>query len=125
MRQRSHIRAMATGYIADGMAELPTGTVTFLFTDIEGSTRMLQELGDDYGAVLAEHERIIRGAVAAGDGVEVSTGGDSFFVVFTDARSALVAAAQAQRELFAHPWRMERPLRVRMGIHTGAGTLGG
>jgi predicted ATPase/class 3 adenylate cyclase len=116
---------MATGYIADGMTELPTGTVTFLFTDIEGSTRMLQDLGDRYGAVLAEHERIIRRAVAAGGGVEVSTGGDSFFVVFTNARSALAAAAQAQRELFAHPWGMERPLRVRMGIHTGAGTLGG
>jgi predicted ATPase/class 3 adenylate cyclase len=116
---------MATVYIAEGMAQLPTGTVTFLFTDIEGSTRMLQELGDGYTAVLAEHERIIRRAVDAGDGVEVSTGGDSFFVVFTDAGAAVSAAVRAQRDLFAYPWKSKRPLRVRMGIHTGAGTLGG
>jgi class 3 adenylate cyclase len=67
------------------MGELPTGTVTFLFTDIEGSTKLLQELGDEYADVLAEHRRILRDAFAAYDGVEVDTQGDAFFVAFARA----------------------------------------
>jgi predicted ATPase len=95
------------------MPELPTGTVTFLFTDIEGSTRLLETLGDDYADVLAEHRRILRDAFAAHDGVEVDTQGDAFFVAFQRATDAAAAAAEAQRVL------AEGPVRVRMGIHTG------
>ena len=95
------------------MAELPTGTVTFLFTDIEGSTKLLHELGDGYADVLAEHRRILRDAFAAHDGVEVDTQGDAFFVAFARATDAVDAAADSQRGL------AEGPVRVRMGIHTG------
>jgi predicted ATPase/class 3 adenylate cyclase len=95
------------------MAELPTGTVTFLFTDIEGSTRLLHELGDGYADVLAEHRQILRDAFAAHDGVEVDTQGDAFFVAFARATDAAAAAADSQRGL------AEGPVRVRMGVHTG------
>jgi predicted ATPase len=96
------------------MPELPTGTVTFLFTDIEGSTRFLAELGpESYAAALAEHRRIVRGVIAARDGVEVDTQGDAFFVAFREAVNALAAAREIQQKLSS------RPIRVRMGIHTG------
>ncbi len=107
------------------MPELPTGTVTFLFTDIEGSTRLLRELGEDYGALQDEHARIIRAAVASEGGVEVRTIGDAFFVVFPTAAAALRAAAAAQRALAPTAWRGGQTLRVRMGLHTGEGELGG
>jgi predicted ATPase/class 3 adenylate cyclase len=107
------------------MTELPTGTVTFLFTDIEGSTGLLQALGDRYGAVLDEHAAILRRAVADHGGVEVSTHGDAFFVVFTSPPAAVRAAVAAQRALTAHDWSPAPPVRVRMGVHTGEGTLGG
>jgi predicted ATPase/class 3 adenylate cyclase len=92
---------------------LPHGTVTFLFTDIEGSTRLLQELGDGYADVLAEHHRMLREEFARHGGVEVGTQGDSFFVAFAKASDAL-AAAEAARGALA-----DGPLRVRMGLHTG------
>jgi len=95
------------------MADLPTGTVTFLFTDIEGSTKLLRELGDEYAPVLAEHRRILRDAFAAHDGVEVDTQGDAFFVAFARARDAVAAGAAAQRAIASGP------IQVRMGIHTG------
>ncbi|MEP7360995.1 MAG: adenylate/guanylate cyclase domain-containing protein, partial [Chloroflexota bacterium] len=102
------------------MPELPTGTVTFLFTDIEGSTRLLHELGaEKYSLALAEHRRLLRDALAHHAGVEVDTQGDAFFVVFADAAGALGAAAEAQRALSAGP------IRVRMGLHTGAPHLSG
>ena len=86
------------------MRELPTGTVTFLFTDIEGSTRLLQELGDGYADALAEHRRLLRAAFERHGGVEVDTQGDAFFVVFASAEAALDAAVEAQRALAAgHP----------------------
>jgi predicted ATPase/class 3 adenylate cyclase len=107
------------------MTDLPTGTVTFLFTDVEGSTRLLQALGDRYSAVHDEHAAIIRRAVASGGGVEVSTHGDAFFVVFTSPAGAVRAAVAAQRGLAAHDWSPGPPVRVRMGLHTGEGTLGG
>jgi predicted ATPase/class 3 adenylate cyclase len=107
------------------MAKLPTGTVTFLFTDIEGSTKLLQELGDRYRAVRDEHVAILRRAIAGGGGVEVSTGGDSFFVAFPSPAGAVRAAVAAQRELAAHVWSHGEPLRVRMGLHTGEGALSG
>jgi predicted ATPase/class 3 adenylate cyclase len=93
--------------------DLPSGTVTFLFTDIEGSTRLLGELGDRYSEVLADHRRALREAIAANGGVEVDTQGDAFFVAFSRASDALEAAAQTQRALEAGP------VRVRMGLHTG------
>ena len=107
------------------MTDLPTGTVTFLFTDIQGSTGLLQTLGDRYAAVLDEHAAIIRRAVADGGGVEVSTHGDAFFAVFRGPAGAVGAAVAAQRGLAAHDWSPGPPVRVRMGLHTGEGTLGG
>jgi predicted ATPase/class 3 adenylate cyclase len=107
------------------MAELPTGTVTFLFTDIEGSTRLLQELGDGYAAARDEQAAIIRGACGECGGVEVSTQGDSFFLVFRSPVRALEAAVAAQRALAAHDWSPGPPVRVRMGLHTGEGITGG
>ncbi len=95
------------------MAELPTGTVTFLFTDVEGSTRLLHELGDCYADVLADHRRALRGAFARHGGVEVDTQGDALFVAFAKASDA-VAAALAGREALA-----AGPIKVRMGLHTG------
>ncbi|HZA79980.1 MAG TPA: adenylate/guanylate cyclase domain-containing protein, partial [Actinomycetes bacterium] len=107
------------------MAGLPTGTVTFLFTDIEGSTRLLQELGDRYAAVRDEHAAIVRRAVAEAGGVEVSTEGDSFFVAFASPLAAVRAAVAAQQGLAGHDWPPGPPVRVRMGLHTGDGVLGG
>jgi predicted ATPase len=98
------------------MRDLPTGTVTLLFTDIEGSTRLLEQLGAEYEHVLAEHHRLIREAVAAHDGVEVDTQGDSFLCAFARASDALGAAADAQRALAT------TRVRVRMGLHTGEPT---
>ncbi len=107
------------------MAELPTGTVTFLFTDIEGSTRLLQELGDRYAVVRDDHAAIVRRATAEGGGVQVSTGGDSFFLAFPTPAGAVRAAVAAQRGLATHDWSPGPPVRVRMGLHTGEGVLGG
>jgi predicted ATPase/class 3 adenylate cyclase len=92
---------------------LPTGVVTLLFTDVEGSTRLLHELGDDYGEALQEHRRRLRAAFAEHEGVEVDTQGDAFFVVFARASDAVAAAADCQRALAGGP------IRVRMGLHTG------
>ena len=94
------------------MRELPSGTVTFLFTDIEGSTRLLHELGDAYADALAEHRRVLREAFARHGGVEVDTQGDAFFVAFARASDALAAAREAQAAL-------NGPVRVRIGVHTG------
>jgi predicted ATPase/class 3 adenylate cyclase len=105
--------------------ELPTGTVTFLFSDIEGSTRLLQVLGDAYAAVRDEHAAIVRRAVAEAGGVEVSTEGDSFFVAFASPVAAVRAAVAAQQGLAGHDWTPGPPVAVRMGLHTGDGVLGG
>jgi predicted ATPase/class 3 adenylate cyclase len=93
--------------------ELPTGTVTFLFTDIEGSTVLLHTFGDRYAEVLAEHRQLLREAFERRNGVEVDTQGDAFFVAFARASDALTAAAEAQKALAGGP------VRVRIGIHTG------
>jgi predicted ATPase/class 3 adenylate cyclase len=107
-------------------APLPTGTVTFLFTDIEGSTTLLRAAGEDYGALLDEHRRLLRAAFAAHAGREVDTQGDSFFVAFAGPVEATAAAIDAQRSLAAHPWPPGRAVRVRMGLHTGeAATVSG
>jgi predicted ATPase/class 3 adenylate cyclase len=107
------------------VASLPTGTVTFLFTDIEGSTRLLEQLGDGYVAVRDTYAAIMRRAIAAGEGVEVGTEGDSFFAVFRSPEGAVRAAVEAQRELAVYRWAHGGPVRVRMGLHTGEGKLGG
>ena len=101
------------------MAARPRGTVTFLFTDVEGSTRLLKHLGERYGGVLDEHQRIVRAAFAAHGGDEIDTQGDAFFYVFSRARHAAEAAAAAQRELATHAWPEGAELRIRIGMHTG------
>src|SRR5947209_293952 len=95
------------------MSHLPTGVVTLLFTDVEGSTRLLHELGDDYGEALHEHRRRLRAACAGHEGIEVDTQGDAFFFAFARASHAVAAAADGQRALAGGP------IRVRMGLHTG------
>ena len=99
--------------------ELPTGTVTFLFTDIEGSTRLLQQLGDAYPELLSEHHRLLRGAVEGTGGVAIGSEGDSLFAAFPSAIAALDAAVEAQRGLAGHNWPGGAEVRVRMGLHTG------
>jgi WD40 repeat protein/class 3 adenylate cyclase/energy-coupling factor transporter ATP-binding protein EcfA2 len=101
------------------MSDLPAGRVTFLFTDIEGSTRLLHALGDRYAGVLADHRRLLRATFARHAGVEVDTQGDSFFVAFPDPSQALAAAEEGQRALAGHEWPGDTALRVRMGVHTG------
>jgi class 3 adenylate cyclase/ABC-type glycerol-3-phosphate transport system substrate-binding protein len=101
------------------MADLPTGTVTFLFTDIEGSTRLLKQLGHRYGDVLTEHQGILRASFAAHGGREVDTQGDSFFAAFARAGDAVACAIDAQRALEAHNWPEDARVRVRMGLHSG------
>src|SRR6516165_7059483 len=102
------------------MAALPTGTVTFLFTDIEGSTTLLQRLGDrEYAEVQEEHRRLLRAAFEQGNGQEVDRQGDAFLVAFSRARDAVGAAVAAQLALRKHAWQHGAPVRVRMGLHTG------
>jgi predicted ATPase len=99
--------------------ELPSGTVTFLFTDVEGSTKLLHELGAEaYSVALADHRRIVREAFSAHGGVEVDTQGDAFFISFATAPGAIETARRAQEEL------ARGPIRVRMGIHTGTPLVG-
>ena len=100
------------------MPSLPSGTVTFVFTDIEESTALLQKLGDAYAGVLAEHRRIVRGAFGA-SGVEIDTQGDAFFYAFPRAREAVAAAVEVQRAHAAHDWPTDSAVRVRIGLHTG------
>ncbi len=101
------------------MTEPPTGTVTMLFTDIEGSTPLVHTLGDDYGAVLGQERRLLRKAVTDSRGYEVDSRADELFAVFQRAEDGVVAAVAAQRLLSAHAWPEGSPVRVRMGLHTG------
>src|SRR5579871_6574982 len=97
-----------------GVRDLPAGTVTFLFTDVEGSTRLLHELGpEQYASALLEHRRVLRDCFGRHGGVEVDTQGDAFFVAFPSAEAAVAAAHDAQAELAAGP------VVVRMGLHAG------
>jgi class 3 adenylate cyclase len=102
----------------------PGGTVTFLFTDIEGSTSLLQRLGDDYTQVVADHRRLLRDVFQKADGREVDTQGDAFFYSFTRARDAVRAAVDGQRALAEHSWPQGAEVRVRIGLHTGEPTVG-
>ena len=101
------------------MPSLPAGTVTLLFTDIEGSTRLLQDLGDAYARVLTDHRQLLRGRFEEHGGVVVDTQGDAFFVAFASAGDAVAAAVEAQRDLASHAWPESVTPRVRMAIHTG------
>ena len=107
------------------VGELPTGTITFLFTDIEGSTRLLHELGDGFGEVLGQHHRILRAALARHNGAEVTTEGDAFFVAFETVTDAVNAAADMQLSLAEYRERSGVDLWVRMGLHTGEAQLVG
>src|SRR5262245_5011445 len=101
------------------MGELPVGTVTLLFSDIEGSTRLLQRVGDAYADLLAEHRRLLEEAFRRHDGHVLDSEGDAFFVAFAAAGDAVSAAAEAQLALAGHDWPGENEIRVRMGLHTG------
>jgi predicted ATPase/class 3 adenylate cyclase len=107
------------------MVDLPTGTVTFLFTDIEGSTRLIQKIGGQWKGVLEDHNRLVGDAIHEAGGIGLRTEGDSFFAVFRSAPAAVAAAERAQRALAVHPWLPDAAIRVRMGMHTGEGAIGG
>ena len=102
---------MATG--------LPAGTVTFLFADVEGSTRLLQSLGDRYADLLADQRRLFRKIIGEGGGCEVDAQGDSFFFAFSSAKDALTAAVATQRAIAVHAWPEGARVHIRMGLHTG------
>ena len=101
------------------MSDLPRGTVTLLFTDIEASTALVQRLGESYAEVLVDHRRLVRGAAEGAGGVEIECRADELFIAFPSARDAASAAVEAQRALLHHSWPTEVDLRVRMGLHTG------
>lgn len=121
-RQHNGLVAAPSPAISRG---LPTGTVTFVITDVEGSTRLLLTLGEEYAQALEAHTSLLRAAVTDAGGTVVSTAGDSVFAVFPSARGAAEAAVAAQRSLHAHPWPGGHPVRVRIGLHSGEGVLGG
>ena len=102
---------------------MPEGTVTFVFTDVDGSTKLIQSLGDRYAGVLAEHRRLLRGAMEAHGGHEVDVTGDGCFLAFASARQAVAAAADVQRALRNHTWPRGAEVCVRIGIHSGEPTI--
>src|SRR5690242_20111433 len=102
------------------MAELPSGTVTFLFTDIEGSTARWEQQPEAMRVALARHDALLRASISAHGGHVVKTTGDGFHAVFSRAPAAVTAALEAQRQLQAEPWGEIWPVRVRMALHTGA-----
>jgi class 3 adenylate cyclase len=103
---------------------LPGGTVTFLFSDIEGSTQLLERLGDRYEDVDRDHRRILRQRLSESGGREIDNQGDAFFFSFPRAKDAVAAAVAAQRQLAAHTWPDGVEVRIRMGLHTGEPTVG-
>jgi len=106
------------------VSSLPSGTVTFLFTDIEGSTALLRELGDGYAEVLARERKILRETLGSAGGQEIDTQGDAFFFSFTRARDAVAGAVAAQRALAEHDWPGGVAVKVRIGLHTGEPSVG-
>ena len=116
-------QGVATGQRQSSLHDLPRGTVTLLFTDMEGSTQLLQQLGDRYASVLAECRQLLRAAFQHWSGHEVDTQGDVFFVVFARATDVVSAAVDAQRAISSHPWPEGTTVRVRMGLHTGEPSL--
>jgi class 3 adenylate cyclase len=106
------------------VSSLPGGTVTFLFSDIEGSTRVLEQLGDRYAGVLRDHRQILRARFGEAGGHEIDAQGDAFFFSFTRAKDAVTGAVAAQRDLVAHEWPDGVEVKARMGLHTGEPTVG-
>jgi class 3 adenylate cyclase len=106
------------------MAQLPAGTVTFVFTDLEGSTALVKQLGDDYGEVLSQHRRIVRDVFGTAGGTEIDTQGDAFFYAFPRAREAVGAAVEVQRRHAVAEWPSGVEVRVRIGLHTGEPAVG-
>ena len=106
------------------MDALPGGTVTFLFSDIEGSTRLLEQLGDRYEDVDRDHRRILRQRLGEAGGLEIDNQGDAFFFSFQRAKDAVAGAVAAQRQLAANAWPEDVDVRIRMGLHTGEPTVG-
>ena len=106
------------------MSSLPSGTVTFVFSDIEGSTELMKRLGESYAELIAEHRRLVRESFGAHDGVEIDMQGDSFFFAFARARDAVAAAVAAQRAHAEHDWPGGAQVLVRMGLHTGEPAVG-
>ena len=106
------------------MPPLPSGTVTFVFSDVEGSTALLKQLGDRYDDVISTHRRLMREPFTEHGGVEIDTQGDAFFFAFPRARDAITAAVEAQRAHARHDWPDGVDVRVRMGLHTGEPALG-
>ena len=106
------------------MSSLPSGTVTFVFSDVEGSTALLKQLGERYDDVISTHRRLMRKLFIEHGGVEIDTQGDAFFFAFPRARDAITAAVEAQRAHAHHDWPDGVDVRVRMGLHTGEPALG-
>src|SRR5439155_10944751 len=106
------------------MSALPAGTVTFVFTDIEGSTALVKQLGDRYGDVLTQHRRIVRETFGTAGGSEIDTQGDAFFYAFPRAREAVAAAVAVQRAHAEAEWPDGAAVRVRIGLHTGEPAVG-
>ena len=125
-RRRLVVVRAAVGHRLGGrrVSWLQSGTVTFLFTDLEGSTRLVKTLRESYPQVLAQHQHLVRTAVAAHGGSEVDTQGDAFFVAFGSAKQAVLCALEIQRALAGHDWPAGAPVRVRIGVHTGQVVLG-
>jgi class 3 adenylate cyclase len=108
----------------DAVMALPSGTVTFVFTDIEGSTALLKQLGDRYGDVLSQHRRLVRETFGGAGGTEIDTQGDAFFFAFPRAREAVNASVEVQRAHIAADWPEDAAVRVRIGLHTGEPAVG-
>ena len=107
------------------MVALPTGTVTFFFSDIEGSTRLLEALGGDYDDLLERHHRTVRDTFHRYAAVEVGSEGDSFFAVFPSAADAVAGAVAIQRAIAGEEWPQTSTVRVRIGIHKGEARIAG
>jgi class 3 adenylate cyclase len=105
------------------MSDLPGGTVTFVFTDIEGSTDLLKRLGDAYRDLLSQHRQVVRETFSQADGVEIDRQGDAFFFVFARARDAVRAAVEVQRLHATREWPEDVSVRLRIGLHTGEAVL--
>ena len=119
VRQHPDVSWAGSPTKAVGTADLPSGTVTFFFTDVEGSTRLWEEHPDVMHDVMARHDELLRDAVESHGGLVVKTTGDGFHAVFATAHDAVTAAVVAQRALLADDWNITETVRVRMGIHTG------
>jgi class 3 adenylate cyclase len=117
------LTASGAGEEGVGVSELPSGTVTFLFTDIEGSTRLWQQRADAMRPALAQNDTLLQGAVEVHDGYVVKTMGEGVHAAFATASDAIAAAIDGQIALAAEPWPLPSPLRVRMGVHTGPAEL--